>query len=473
LIRTGQDKLIDNKGTHQTMNHPWAADQIFYHIYPLGLCGAPPRNDLHSQPVPCLEQLYAWLDHLQHLGVTALYLGPLFESSSHGYNTVDYYNVDRRLGDNSTLTDISGELHRRGMRLVLDGVFNHVGRDFWAFKDVLEHGSCSPYASWFEIDFGRPNGHGDPFSYTGWNGHHGLVKLNHANHDVHKHLFDAVSMWVEKFNIDGLRLDAADVIPEDFLSDLAGHCRGLRSDFWLLGEMVGGDYRRLANPSCLDSVTNYEVYKSLYSSHVDRNYFEIAYSLNRQFGPQGLYRDITLYNFTDNHDVDRVASSLEDPAHLYPLYCLLFSMPGTPSTYYGSEWGIEGKRTKYDDRMLRPALKIEDAGRLPHPDLAEIISRLANIRSENIALRYGDYRQLLVASEQFAFLRTHESGERIVVAVNASSEEASLELELPAADGDLEDLLNPGDVFPAHAGHVRIDPIHPSWARILRVRENS
>jgi cyclomaltodextrinase len=455
------------------MNHPWAADQFFYHIYPLGLCGAPQRNDFHSQPVPRLEQLYAWLDHLQQMGVTAIYLGPLFESSSHGYNTVDYYHVDRRLGDNSTLTDFSRELQQRGMRLVLDGVFNHVGRDFWAFKDVLEHGSHSAYADWFEIDFNHPNGHGDTFSYTGWNGHHGLVKLNHANPDVRTHLFDAVRMWLEAFDIDGLRLDAADVIPEDFLSALARHCRGLRSDFWLMGEMVAGDYRRLANPNCLDSVTNYEVYKSLYSCHVDKNYFEIAYSLNREFGSQGLYSNIALYNFADNHDVDRVVSSLKNPAHLYPLYCMLFTMSGIPSIYYGSEWAIEGKRTKWDDTMLRPALKIEDAERMPHPDLADVITRLAHIRAGSMALRHGEYRQLLVASEHLAFLRTHESGEKMVVAVNASAKEASIELDLPAGDGELEDLLNPGDSFHLHAGHVKLDPIHPTWARILRVRENS
>jgi cyclomaltodextrinase len=237
--------------------------------------------------------------------------------------------------------------------------------------------------------------------------------------------------------------------------------------------MVAGDYRRLANPNCLDSVTNYEVYKSLYSCHVDKNYFEIAYSLNREFGSQGLYSNIALYNFADNHDVDRVVSSLKNPAHLYPLYCMLFTMSGIPSIYYGSEWAIEGKRTKWDDTMLRPALKIEDAERMPHPDLADVITRLAHIRAGSMALRHGEYRQLLVASEHLAFLRTHESGEKMVVAVNASAKEASIELDLPAGDGELEDLLNPGDSFHLHAGHVKLDPIHPTWARILRVRENS
>jgi glycosidase len=223
------------------------------------------------------------------------------------------------------------------MRLILDGVFNHVGRDFWAFRDVLSAREQSVYREWFAgLKFGESSPYHDPFTYEGWNGHYSLVKLNLHHPAVVQHLFDAVSLWVEEFNIDGLRLDAADSIDIEFLRKLADFCQNLRPDFWLMGEVVHGDYRHWANDQALDSVTNYECYKGLYSSHVDRNYFEIGYSLNRQFGPDGLYRHLPLYNFVDNHDVNRVMSYLKNPAHLYPLYCLLFTMPGIPSIYYGS-----------------------------------------------------------------------------------------------------------------------------------------
>ena len=447
------------------MSVPWFQDAFFYHIYPLGLCGAPARNDFHSAPVARLDALYPWLDEIQRLGADALYLGPLFESSSHGYNTVDYYHVDRRLGSDETLAAFSRELHARGMRLVLDGVFNHVGRDFWAFYDLRCNLERSAYRGWFAgLDFSRPNAHGDPFSYEGWSGHTSLVKLNLDNPGVREHLFGAVQSWVERFGIDGLRLDAADVIDTGFLADLAGFCRGLRSDFWLMGEMVHGDYRRLTGAGGLDSVTNYEGYKGLWSSLNDRNYFEAAYALNRQFGPAGIYAGLGLYNFADNHDVDRAASSLRDPAHLPLLYALLFSMPGVPSVYYGSEWGLAGRRTPQDDRMLRPALEPGAAGK-PQPWLAEVIARLARARRETPALRRGGYRELHVAAEQFAFLRPCPQGDALV-ALNASAQPARLELAGPLTAGRWVDCLDESYACEVSGGQARID-LPPRWARIL------
>jgi glycosidase len=242
--------------------------------------------------------------------------------------------VDRRLGTNQTLSGLVAGLHQEGMRVILDGVFNHVGRDFWAFRDVLERGEVSPYREWFSgLSFGKTSPLGDPFSYEGWNGHYNLVKLNLRNPAVREHLFGAVKAWMEEFGIDGLRLDAADHVEREFLMALARHCRGLRANFWLMGEVVHGDYRKWVNGEMLDSVTNYECYKGLYSSHVDRNYFEIAYALHRQFGENGLYRHFPLYAFADNHDVNRVASNLSNPMDLFPLYCLLLTMPGVPSIY--------------------------------------------------------------------------------------------------------------------------------------------
>lgn len=442
---------------------------IFYHIYPLGACGAPQSNDFASQPVPRLEKVHSWLDHIQSLGCNALYLGPLFESSAHGYDTADYYWVDRRLGTNETLSRLSADLHRRGMRLILDGVFNHVGRHFWAFRDVQARGWDSPYRDWFaNLRFDGHSPYGDPFRYEGWNGHQSLVKLNLANLSVREHLFDAIAVWVRDFQIDGLRLDTADCLDFDFLRALSAFCRSLRSDFWLMGEVIHGDYRRWANPEMMASVTNYEVYKSLYSSHNDSNYFELAYALNRQFGPAGLYAGLGLYNFADNHDVNRVASSLSNPAHLFPLYILLFTMPGIPSVYYGSEWGLAGQRTPSDDRMLRPALDLDTlSAHPPQPGLAEFISRLSQLRLDRPALTRGDYRQLKVAHQQFAFLRQFES-DRIVVVVNSAAQSVDVSLHFPFSGCILTDLLS-GQGFSVMDGSAVIS-LPPVSGRVLCVK---
>jgi cyclomaltodextrinase / maltogenic alpha-amylase / neopullulanase len=448
----------------------WANAAVFYHIYPLGFCGAPARNDFQSGPAARLEKITAWIPHLHALGVNAVYLGPLFESSAHGYDTADYYHVDRRLGDNATLGRVCAALHQAGMHVILDGVFNHVGRDFWAFRDVQQKGSASPYCGWFRgLDFSRRSPYGDPFAYQGWSGNYDLVKLELGNPDLRRHLFDAVGTWVRDFGIDGLRLDVADCLDPDFMQALRTFTRALRPDFWLMGEVVHGDYRRWANPEMLDSVTNYEAYKGLYSSLVDRNYFEIAYALNRQFGPDGLYRGLPLYDFADNHDVDRVASRLKDPAHLYPLYCLLFGMPGVPSIYYGSEWGLTGRRLPGDDSSLRPCLDLETAAAAaPQPDLPRAIARLAAARRASPALQRGDYTQLHVSAEQLAFLRRTE-GEAVVVAVNAAAGPARLALSVPVRAGRAVDLLNPGESFPLRDGKLVVDPLPSCWGRVLRL----
>jgi cyclomaltodextrinase len=286
---------------------------------------------------------------------------------------------------------------------------------------------------------------------------------------VRNHLFEAVTSWVREFDIDGLRLDAADCIDLGFLQELRSFTHSLRPDFWLMGEVIHGDYRRWVNPATLDSVTNYECYKGLYSSLVDKNYFEIAYSLNRQFGENGILKGAPLYNFVDNHDVNRVASQLREPALLNLLYCLLFTMPGVPSIYYGSEWGLEAKRTTYDDTPLRPCLDLSNiSANPPRPGLVNTIARLVEIRRASPALRNGEYRQLYVSHAQFAFAR-QSAEEHLVVVINSASTPASLELSLPFPAEQAVDLLNPGAVFPISNGKLILDPVPPAWARILKM----
>lgn len=456
------------------MKKHWASDSIFYHIYPLGFCGAPEQNDRTLTPVSRLEKISSWIPHLRNLHVNALYLGPLFESTAHGYDTADYYHVDRRLGTNETLAKLTRELHTHGIKVVLDGVFNHVGRDFWAFRDVQQHGKESRFCGWFQgLDFSKRSPFGDSFSYEGWSGNFDLVKLNLHTEEVRQHLFQAIQYWVEEFEIDGLRLDVADCLDTQFMRDLRTFCHSLDPDFWLMGEVIHGNYADWANPAMLHSVTNYEAYKGLYSSLVDKNYFEIAYSLNREFGKDGIYREIALYNFADNHDVDRVATSLKNPHHLYPLYCLLFTMPGVPSIYYGSEWGLEGKRTNTTDRPLRPNLDLSQLQRnSPQPDLPKVIARLAAIRLQSLALRYGDYKEIFAAAEQLAFSRSIEN-ETTIVILNATTKTPSdIRIPISLPNGTcFTDLLNPNDKFHVIDHHLTIKEIHSYWARILQATQ--
>ncbi|WP_129629341.1 alpha-amylase family glycosyl hydrolase [Candidatus Oscillochloris fontis] len=445
------------------MNH-WSQDAIFYHIYPLGLCGAPKQNDFHCPPTPRLQELHGWIAHLRDLGVNALYLGPVFESSAHGYDTADFYQVDRRLGQNQDLADLAAALHQAGIRLILDGVFNHVGRDFWAFRDLRANGAASAFRDWFAgVDFSQSSPYGDPFTYTPWNGHFDLVKLNLQHPDVRAHLFEAVRSWFATFQIDGLRLDVAEQIDPAFLRDLAALCRSMRPDAWLLGEQVHGDYRRLTDGANLDSATNYELYKGLFSSLNDANYFEVAYALNRQFGMGGMYRNLPLYNFADNHDVARVASLLRQPRHLAPLYALLLTAPGVPSIYYGSEWGLGGVKA-HDDWPLRPRLELATTqAHAPHPHLPALITHLIAVRHATPALRYGDYQQLHVAAEQLAFVRRWEH-QRALVALNAATTPHHLHLRVDLPDGTrLHDALNPEQVVVVAGGKIAVG-VPANWA---------
>ncbi len=435
----------------------WTENAFFYHIYPLGLCGAPLDNGLRDEVVPRLEKIYSWLDHLEWLGVNAVILGPVFESLSHGYDTVDYLQVDRRLGTQDTLRQLMEEMQSRGIRIALDVVLNHVSRRFWAFEDVCRNLEVSPYWSWFSGLRMDPQGHPDPFVYDGWNGHRELVKLNTGNPEVRSYLLSIVDTWLQTYPIDGFRLDAADVLDMGFQRELADFCRANKKDFWLMGEVVFGDYNDWVNGQSLDSATNYQVYKALYSSLNDRNCFELAHALEREYGPEGLYSDLSLYNFIDNHDVDRIGSLLINPAHLPLVYGLLFSIPGMPSIYYGSEWGYRGKKLPQSDQQLRPDLDLDTCiQRAPFPDLPGWIRRLADVRAEHGALRSGSYQTLLVQPEQIVFSRSAD--QNFLVVLNASDHSTTLEFAWDGGNGRLDPLLDSGAVIPVHQRTVRLDP---------------
>ena len=452
------------------MQTPWYKQAVFYHIYPLGFCGAPEQNDYHATPVERLSKVIEWIPHFKDMGITAIYFGPLFEATSHGYDTVNYYEVDRRLGTNDTLKRVIHALHANNIKVVLDGVFNHVSRDFFAFQDVRQHQQHSMFKEWFcQLNFQQRSPFNDPFSYQGWNTHYSLVKLNLTSPDVIEHLLNAIRKWIAEFQIDGLRLDVADNLDFDFMKKLSAFTKTFARDFWLMGEVIHGDYNRWANPEMLHATTNYECYKGLYSSHNDKNYFEIAYSLNRQFGQEyGIYQPLYLYNFADNHDVNRVASSLKEQRHLYPLYLILLTMPGIPSIYYGSEWGVEGQKTMQSDRPLRPELCLAHMPQQKHAALKDAITRMIRVRRDLPALQHGRYKQLFVAAEQFAFLREHER-ERVIVAVNASHQPVTIQFPLQTLGEALQDCLNHDHIFPVYQGKVSLE-IPACWGRILLIQ---
>lgn len=440
----------------------WARDAVFYHIYPLGFCGAPEYNDFGAS-VPRLDKLHGWIGHLKDLGVTALYLGPVFQSTKHGYDTADYFRIDSRLGDNEGFAKLCGALHEAGIKVVLDGVFNHVGRDFWAFRDVRERGQGSPYCGWFhDLNFGGPSPMGDPFWYTAWQGHYELVKLNLRNPDVVRHLLDAVGMWMDTFHIDGLRLDAADCVDFDFFRALKGFVKARDPDFWLMGEIIHGDYARWANPELLDSVTNYECWKGLWSAHNTKNYFEIAHSLQRQSGPGGIYRGLALYNFAENHDVNRLASTLAHRRHLENVYTILYTMPGIPSLYYGGEWAVEGARSKTSDTVLRPCLELADM-QARDQALCGHLAALARIRAAFPALRHGDFENVVIKNEQLIYRRATPE-QRVYVALNLAGEE--VHLDMPHSEPVLQDVLHGDEIFHNDGGRTWL-PIPACGARIL------
>lgn len=392
----------------------WAYNSIFYQIYPIGFCGAPVHND--GVCVPRIRKLMDWSEYLQTLGVDSILLNPIFESDNHGYDTRDFKTIDCRLGTNEDFKEVCEDLHKHNVKIVLDGVFNHVGRGFWAFKDVQEKKWDSPYKDWFHISFDGNSCYDDGFWYEGWEGHFELVKLNLQNPAVVDYLMECVKYWIDEFGIDGLRLDVAYSLDHNFMRRLRSYTQELKPDFALIGEVLFGDYNIIVNDEMLHSCTNYECYKGLYSSFNCMNMFEIAHSLHRQFGSDQwcIYRGKHLMTFVDNHDVTRLASILTNKKHIPLAYGLLMGMPGIPCLYYGSEWAEPGEKAPDNDYALRPCFEE------PKPnELTEFIKKLIRVRQESDALCNGSYKNVVIQNHQLVFERCSEK-ERVIVAINAA-----------------------------------------------------
>lgn len=426
----------------------WYEKGVFYHMYPLGMTGAPKQN-LEETVTDRFEELNRFIPHIRSLGCNAVYIGPLFESTSHGYDTRDYKLVDRRLGSNDSFRTFVSLCHENGIKVVVDGVFNHTGREFSAFRDLRENRESSRCKDWYRgVNFSWQSPMGDPFSYEAWQGHSELPCLNLWNPEVKAYLFDVVRFWIDEFGIDGIRLDCANVLDFGFMKELRTQTSGMKEDFWLMGEVIHGEYSRWVNDETLHSVTNYELHKGLYSGHNDHNYFEIAHTVRRL---EQVGRD--LYTFTDNHDENRLASKLNLQEHLPLVYTLLYTLPGIPSVYYGSEWGIKGMRTKYSDEELRPRVTPEDAEAQSN-ELTSLIAKLGHIHSQYPEYHRGQYKELLLTNRQYAFARL--SGENAAItAVNCDDKEAQLRIPVPVPGSTALNLLDES-VYPVENGVINL-----------------
>ena len=410
----------------------WYEESVFYQIYPLGFCGAPFENDgiLEHRILKVLD----WIPHMKKLGINAIYFSPVFESDTHGYNTRDYGLIDKRLGTNDDFKKVVDSLHKEDIKVVIDGVFNHVGRGFWAFKDVQEKKWDSPYKDWFHLSFDGNSNYNDGFWYEGWEGNYDLVKLNLRNPAVIDHILDKVNYWIDFFDIDGLRLDVAYCLDRDFLGHLRGFTDSKKQDFFLLGEVLHGEYGRMLNEMHIHSLTNYQCYKGLYSSFNSCNMFEIMHSLMRLFGPEDwtVARGSHLLSFADNHDVSRIASILNDPNKLPLVYTLVFTMPGIPCVYYGSEWGAKARKEEGD-----PALRVS----FDEPEwnsLTDHIAKLAEAKKSSRALNYGGLRSVVLTNQQCIFER-NSGDQRVMVAINMDSNPFTAHFD--AGCGQAVDLL--------------------------------
>ena len=394
----------------------WFNESVIYQIYPFGFCGAPNNNDgiLEHRILKVID----YIPHLVKLNIGSVYFCPVFESSTHGYDTADFSKIDVRLGTNEDFKLVCEKLHENGIKVILDGVFNHVGRDFFAFRDVQEKKWDSPYKDWFQISFDGNSNYNDGFWYEGWEGHFELVKLNLDNPDVKQYLFDIVSEWIDYFDIDGLRLDVAYMLNRQFMKDLRNVCLSKKSDFFLAGEMIHGNYNDIVNSEMLHSATNYECFKGIHSSFNSMNMFEIGHSLRNRFGKEDwcMYKGLQLIGFVDNHDVTRIASNLTNKNHVIPAYGILMSMPGIPCIYYGSEWGIEGRKED-GDKALRPETPMPE-----YNSITEFVSKATKLHRENKALCYGTFEILHLTNKQIIFERCFEN-ERIIVMINSDENE--------------------------------------------------
>ncbi|MBD3229313.1 MAG: alpha-amylase [Candidatus Lokiarchaeota archaeon] len=450
----------------------WAKRSVIYHIYPLGFFDAPRYGREESKVVDRLSGIRDYYDHFQNLGINTIQFGPIFESVSHGYDTIDYMKVDHRLGTNDIFKQIVSELHNMGIKVLVDGVFNHVSREFDSFKDIQEYKEKSWRKHWHRVDFSKNSPYDDGFDYENWEGHYELVKLNLDEKDVRDYIFSVVRYWLGEIDIDGWRLDVAYQIKPDFWRNFRRVCKETKQDCFLIGEMIHGPYDKWVGPDLLDAGTSYQIYKSIWSAFNSNNMYELKAVIERSFHPEwGVFKNIVLVNFLGNHDTTRIRSILKDERYLYPAFIFLFTSNGIPKIYYGDEIGMKGVKGKHDDYDLRkPMPKKFDDWPVNANAILEHLKKLIQIRKNNHALIYGSITPVYAQDNILVYLR-RSSSQTILIVINNSTE--TQYKKIPLWNQNLNgskfvEILEQGGnkEYTIHDNHLEAE-LFPCWGRIL------
>jgi cyclomaltodextrinase len=414
-------------------------ETIWWHLYPLGFLAAEPtESELHGEVHHRLDRLEPWLDYAAELGCTGLALGPIFASETHGYDTTDHFRIDPRLGDDQDFDRLVTAAHQRGLSLLLDGVFNHVGRSFQTFADALRDGPNSAAARWFRLYWNHGRGH--PPDAEVFEGHHPLVKLNHEEPAVADYVARVMTHWLGR-GAAGWRLDAAYAVNPSFWKRVLPGVRERFPDAYFVGEIIHGDYVRIIAESGLDTLTQYELWKGIWSSLNDRNFFELKAALDRH---EGFLQKMVPMTFLGNHDVTRIASQLRDDRLLPHALAILMTVGGTPSIYAGDEQAFQGVKEQRPggDDAIRPAFP-------PTPsDLAPHGQPLHTLHQQLIALRRA--RPWLTHAK--TEIRTLANTTLIYRTSDRANATNSIDVALNIADTPLK---LPGSSFEILAGKVQ------------------
>jgi glycosidase len=394
----------------------WVQHGIWWHVYPLGFCGAPLAAEAGAGE-PRLRRLLSWLDYAVELGVSGLMLGPVFESQTHGYDTLDHYRVDPRLGSDADLDDLIDACRTRGLRVVLDGVFSHVGDRHPLVLEAARTGFDGPAAEWLDIDRSVPEG---PRPRV-FEGHGSLVRLNHQAPQVVAYVADVMRHWLDR-GIDGWRLDAAYSVAPEFWAAVLPAVRERHREAWVFGEVIHGDYAAFVEQSGVDSVTQYELWKAIWSSLVDRNFFELDWTLSRH---NDLLEHVTPVTFVGNHDVTRIASAVGPDAAVVAL-AILMTVGGIPAVYYGDEqgWtGIKEDRAGGDD-AIRPAFPAgPDRLVIEGADTYRAHQDLIGLRRRNAWLVTATTESVAITNTRYVYrARSADGDETLVVEVDVTDE---------------------------------------------------
>lgn len=419
----------------------WVEHAIFWQVYPLGFVGADIRPKNPVETVHRLGRMTPWLDYVVELGASGLLLGPIFASSSHGYDTTDHFLLDPRLGDAADFDAFIEAARSRGLRVVLDGVFNHVSREHPAFLDALAKGERSPHARWFRLS---PERQGTSASdYEVFEGHHQLVRLNHESPEVEDYVSSVMNHWLDR-GASGWRLDAAYAIPQSFWSRVLPRVRARHPDAYMVAEMIHGDYAAFVRETGVDAVTQYELWKAIWSSLNDRNLFELAWALDRH---NGFLESFIPQTFIGNHDVTRIASRLLEPKHLEHALVLLFTCGGTPSIYAGDEQafrGIKEERVGGDDE-IRPAFPDLPSGLAPYGwPVYRLHQQLIGFRRRHPWLHRAQTRAVHLGNTRLTYESVGEGG-RLMTALNLEGEGVQPAPEMTRVVAGHGEILRPGE----------------------------